>query len=71
MYENEGVENVLLLVVGKLINPLLLQMAMKLKRNKRKLSQLSPPSPINISTDRTQYQRDFMRKLRDELAAVT
>jgi hypothetical protein len=36
-------------------------------KNKRKLSQLAPPSSINISTDRTQYQRDFMKKLRDEL----
>lgn len=38
-------------------------------KNKRKLSLLVPPSRINISSDRTLYQRDFMRKLREELAA--
>jgi len=38
-------------------------------KNKRKLSQLVPPSSVNVSTDRTQYQRNCMKKLRDELAA--
>jgi hypothetical protein len=38
-------------------------------KNKRKLSQLAPPSSVNISSDRTQYQREHMKKLRDELAA--
>jgi len=37
--------------------------------NKRKLSLRVPPSRINISSDRTLYQRNSMKKLREELAA--
>lgn len=37
-----------------------------LKSNKKLLS-LQPPSTIGISSDRTLYQRNYMKKLRDEL----
>jgi len=36
-------------------------------KSKRKLLSLQLPSTIGISTDRTLYQRNYMKKLRDEL----
>lgn len=36
-------------------------------KSKKKLLSLNPPSNISISSDRTLYQRNYMKKLREEL----
>lgn len=36
-------------------------------KSKKKLLSLEPPSTIGMSSDRTLYQRNYMKKLRDEL----
>jgi len=36
-------------------------------KSKKKLLSSQPPSTIRISSDRTLFQRNFMKKLRDEL----
>lgn len=38
-------------------------------RSKKKILVSNLPSTISISTDRTPYQRESMKKLREELAA--
>lgn len=40
-------------------------------RNKNKLTHSNPPSTIYISTDRTPYQRDYMKSLKEELMTRT
>lgn len=41
--------------------------AFEILKSKKKLLSVQPPSSIVISSDRTLYQRDYMKKLRDEL----
>lgn len=45
--------------------------AFDIMKNKKKIALQNPPSPVSISTDRTQYQRESMKKLREELALRT
>lgn len=40
-------------------------------RNKNKLTHSNPPSTVYISTDRTPYQRDYMKSLKEELMTRT